>query len=173
MEKFDETLGTTPTTSSGGSITLSGGMSATSYETYVTSTSGMGATAIAVSRLLRSVRLNWGTTEGAIEIPLPSGATTGKTAVVFETAFLDSPSATSGTHPLYIELTDTTGAKSSLALSTLTPVSWGKRPRRLSGVHIPLSKFTGVDLTKAKAIRFVAKAGTTNHDILVDLLRLE
>jgi hypothetical protein len=72
-----------------------------------------------------------------------------------------------------MELTDSTGATSSLALSTLMPVSWGKRPRRLSGVYIPFTKFTGVDLTKAKSVRFVAKAGTANHDILIDLLRLE
>jgi len=172
IEKFDETLGTTPTTTvAGGAITLSGGMTAVSYETYSTSIGGFSTLAMTVSKLLRSVKLNWGTTEAAIEIPLPS--LTGKKAIAFETAFLDSPTSTSGTHPLYIELTDTTGAKSSLALSTLVPVSWGKRPRRLSEVYIPFTKFTGVDTTKAKSIRFVAKAGTANHDILIDLLRVE
>jgi hypothetical protein len=174
IEKFDEALGTTPTTTiAGGTITLSGGMTATSYETYVTSTSGWSGTGPAVSRLLRSVLLNWGTTDAAIEIPLPSGGIAGKKAIVFETAFLDSPTSTSGTHPLYIELTDTTGASSSLAMSAVLPVSWAKRPRRLSEAYVELSKFTGVDLTKAKSIRFVAKAGTANHNILVDLLRVE
>ena len=172
IEKFDEALGTTPsTTVAGDTLTLAGSMTAVSYETYVTSTSGGSAIKIAVSKLLRSVKLNWGTTEGALEVPLPSLA--GKKAIVFETSFLDSPSATSGNHPLYLELVDTTGARASLSIDSLVPVSWGKRPRRLSTVYVPFTKFTGVDPTKAKSIRFVAKAGTTNHDILVDLLRVE
>ena len=58
-------------------------------------------------------------------------------------------------------------------MSTLTPVSWAKRPRRLGTVYVPFTRLTGIDLTKPKAIRFVAKAGTANHDILLDVLRLE
>jgi hypothetical protein len=174
LEKFDEDLGTTPSkTISGGAITLSGGMIATSYETYLTSSGGFSTTGKTVSRLLRSTRLNWGSAEGAIDITLPAGALTGKKGIVFETAFLDSPSATSGTHPLYLELTDTAGATASVAISAVIDASWGKRPRRLSTVYVPLTKLTGVDVTRAKSIRFVAKAGTPNHDILIDLLRLE
>lgn len=172
IEKFDETVGTTPTTTvGGGAIVLSGSMTASSYETYVTSTSGSSAIKIAISKLIRSVRLNWGTTEGAFEVPLPSLA--GKKAIVFETSFLNSPTATSGTHPLTLELVDSTGAKAQVALSSVLPVSWSKRPRRLSTAWVPLSAFTGVDPGKAKSIRFVAKAGTPNADILVDLLRVE
>ncbi len=174
IEKFDETLGTAPTTTfSGAAITLSGGMIATSYETFSTSASGFSTTGKAVSQLLRSVKLNWGLGEGVMDVPLPSGALAGKKAVVFETAVLDSTSSTSGTHPLWIELGDTTGANKRLLLSSLTPPSWAKRPRRLSTVYVPLSSFTGVDAGKAKSIRFIAIAGTTNHDVLVDLLRVE
>jgi hypothetical protein len=174
IEKFDEDLGSTPTkTSSGDAITLSGGMIATSYETYSTSAGGFSTTGKTVSKLLRAVRLNWGSSEGAIDVPLPAGALTGKKGIVFETAFLDSPSSTSGTHPLFIELTDATGATASIAISAVIDDSWGKRPRRLSSVYVPLSKLTGVDLARAKSIRFVAKAGTPNHDILIDLLRVE
>ena len=174
IEKFDEDLGTTPSkTVAGDAITLSGGMSAFSYETYSTSAGILSSTGRTVSKLLRSVRLNWGTGEGAMEVPLPAGALIGKKAIVFETAFLDSPSATSGVHPLWLEVTDTTGASASVAISSIVPDAWGKRPRRLSEAYAPLSKLTGVDLTKAKSIRFVAKAGTANHDILIDLLRVE
>jgi len=174
LEKFDETLGTTPTTTpGGGAITLFGGMTATSYETYTTSVSTWGTTTVNVSRLLRSVRLNWGTTDGYIDIPIPAGATTGKSAFVFETAWPGSPTVTSGTHPLYMVLTDTTGASSTIALKDVLPVSWSKRPRRLSGAYVPFTKFTGVDITKAKSVRFLAKAGTASSDILFDLLRLE
>ena len=174
LEKFDEALGTTPTTTvAGDPLVLSGGMTATSYETYATSAGGFSPTGQAVSKLLRSVRLNWTTSEGALEVPLPTGALTGKKAIVFETAFLDSPSATSGTHPLWLEVTDTTGAKASVALSDVIPVSWGKRPRRLSECYVALSKLTGIDVSRARSIRFVARAGTPNHDVLIDLLRVE
>ncbi len=148
-------------------------MVASSYETYATSVGSSSALRQAVSKLLRSVHLNWGTGEGVMDIALSPGELTGKKAIVFETAFLDSPSSTSGTHPLFIELTDTTGAVSSLAFSAVLPVSWSKRPRRLSEAYIPFTKFTGVDPSKAKSIRIVAKAGTTNRDILIDLLRVE
>lgn len=173
VEKFDEPLGATPTTTAGGdAISLAGSMTAVSYETYSTSI-GASAQAQAVSKLLRSVLLNWGAAGGALELAVPSAAFTGKKAIAFDTAFLDSPTVTSGTHPLYLEVTDSAGASVSLALSTLTPASWSKRPRRLATVHIPLTKLVGIDLTKITAIRFVAQAGTANHDILVDLLRLE
>jgi hypothetical protein len=175
IERFDEATGATPaTTVGGGAITLTGGMTAVGYETY-SGSAGTGALTQAVSRLLRSVRLNWNAAAGdaAMELPLPAGAFTGKKAIVFDTAYLDSPGVTSGTHPLYLEVTDTNGAIVSLAMSTLTPVSWSKRPRRLATVYVPFTRLTGIDLTKAKAIRFVAKAGTANHDILLDVLRLE
>ncbi len=175
IDRFDHPIGTTPTTTeAGGPITLSGGMAAVSYETYSGSV-GTGALAQAVSRLLRSVRLNWnaGATDAAMEIALPAGAFAGRKAIVFDTAYLDSPSVTSGTHPLYLEVTDTSGAIVSLAMSSLTPASWSRRPRRLATVHVPFTRLTGIDLTKAKAIRFVAKVGTANHDVLLDVLRLE
>jgi len=172
VEKFDEATGVTPTTTvAGGTITLEGGMVASSYETYTGLLTGSGA--VALAKLLHSTKLGWGTTDAAINIPIPSGALTGKKAIVFETSWLDSPSATSGTHPMYLELADSTGAKSQLAIKDLVGTGWSKRPRRLAAVYAPLTKFTGVDLTKATAIRIVAKAGTPTGQILIDLLRVE
>ncbi|GAC1351169.1 MAG: hypothetical protein NVSMB1_01600 [Polyangiales bacterium] len=176
LERFEEALGTTPLKTEGGdAITLEGGMTAVSYETFLTSVPPTGAPEwVAVDKLIRAVKLNWGATEAAMNLPLPAGALVGKKAIVFETAWLNSPGVASGDHPMFLELVDSTGAKSSVAIKDAVGTTFTLRPRRPAAAYAPLAKFTGIDLSKAKTLRLVAKAGAApKADILVGLLRVE
>jgi len=174
ISKFDEAKDAPVLkTDAGATVTLEGGMTAVGTEPYATSSAALGPEYSAVSRLIDTVKLDWDATDAAMDLPIPAGALTGKKAIVFETANLSSTTSTSGTHPLFLELSDGAGTKVNVAIDTLVGPSWSKRPRRLAIAYAPLSKFTGIDLAKVKSIRFMVKAGTPKADILVHRLRIE
>ena len=168
---FDEPIpGGAGKTVPGDAITNEGGLTLASFETYAASISGTSEKTI--SALIRSVQLTWTASGGAMVVPLEAGALTGKKAITFELEYPDSASATSGTAPLNLELVDSDGGKATIDVDTIVGPGWKLRPRRLSIAYLDLSTVSGVNLTKATAIRFVAKATTTGHAI-VDLLRIE
>ncbi len=169
--RFDEATGAGPgKTDAGDAITTEGSVVATSYETYTTSVGGGGEGAIA--KLIHSVQLTWGGTLGALVVPLRAGALTSKTAVAFEVANPSTPAVDSGTSQLAVEIVDSLGGKFTIDVDAIVGAGWHLRPHRLSGAYLPLAKVTGVDLSRATAIRFVPKTGTTGNALL-DLVRIE
>ena len=171
LARFDEAIpGGAGNTVPGDAITSDGSMSLASFETYASSVSGGGEKT--VSTLIKSVQLTWTASGGAMIVPLRALALTSKTAIVFELDYPDSTSATSGTAPLNLEIVDSAGGKATIDVDTIVGPGWKLRPRRLSAVYLDLSTVSGVDLTKASSLRFVAKATTSGH-VGIDILRIE
>lgn len=173
VDRFDDappaTLGKTD---DGATITLTGSMTATPFETYASSVAPLSAGEKRVSKEVLSVQLKWDGTGGAIDVPVSAGAFTGKKAIVFDLAMPEQP-LDSGTTPLELEVKDSTGATASTPIKDGLGAGWFRRPRRLATAYIPTSKLTGVDLGKATSIRVVAKSGTVAGTALLDSLRVE
>ncbi len=173
VARFDQPPGTaTLTSEAGATITTTGAMTATALETYASSVGSMGTGTRRVSKLVNSVQLVWEGTGGAVEIPVAGSAFAGKKAVAFDLA-MTSEGLSSGTTPLYLEVVDTAGGVASVPVADHLGAGWFTRPRRLSTGWIPLSKLGGVDLSKAKAIRVVAKSGAKPGTAIFDALRVE
>lgn len=173
VAKLDQAPGTTPLTNdAGATITTSGSMIADALETYGSSVGSMSTGTRRVSKEVNSARLQWDGTGGAVEIPVAASAFAGKKAVAFDLA-MTSEGLSSGTTPLFLEVVDTSGGVASVAIADHLGAGWFTRPRRLSTAWIPLSKLTGVDLTKAKSIRVSAKSGAKPGTAIFDALRTE
>jgi hypothetical protein len=117
------------------------------------------------------VKLSWDTTGGALVVPLRPGMLAGKKAIVFETSDPDGP-LEGGTSKLTLEVVDGAGGKATFDVAALVGPGWKIRPRRLSVAYLPLSKVSGVDLSRATAIRILGKGGAAGTS-LVDVLRVE
>ncbi len=173
IAKFDGVPGAAlSTTETGDTIVATGSMTAMNYETHATSVASLSSGTKRVSKEVLSVQLQWTTTGGALEIPLTTGALTGKKALVFDLA-MPGEALTSGTTPLDLEVRDSTGATSTVAIKDYLGSGWFTRPRRLSTVYVPLSRLTGINTSSATLIRIVAKSGVTAGTALVDSLRGE
>ncbi|MGZ3424209.1 MAG: poly(ethylene terephthalate) hydrolase family protein [Polyangiales bacterium] len=168
VAKFDTASPTTPTNDTGADVTVSGGMKVASFETYYTTMLSTGEKA--VSAMVHSAQLTWDATGGSADVA--TGALGSKKAIVFDLA-MSSEGTTSGTTPLYLEVTDTAGGIASVPIKDYLGSGWFTRPRRLSTAYVPVSKLTGVDLSKAKTIRFTAKSGATAGVAMIDSLRAE
>jgi hypothetical protein len=173
IARFDDPTGAPlGKTEAGGTFAMTGSMTATPYETYGTTVASMGTGTRNVSKQVLSVLLKWDTTGGGFDVPLPTGAFTGKKWIAFDLAMPEQP-LDSGTTPLELEVKDSTGATATVAIKDYLGSGWFKRPRRLSTAIVPTSKLTAVDLTKATSVRVVAKSGAAAGTAMIDSLRFE
>jgi hypothetical protein len=168
IAKFDTASPTIPQNDSGTTLTFTGSMKLASFETYYTSTLSSGEKA--VSAMVHSAQLTWDATGGTAEVA--TAPITGKKAIVFDLA-MSSEGTTSGTTPLYLEVVDSAGGVASVPIKDYLGSGWFTRPRRLSTAYVPVAKLTGVDLSKAKSIRFAAKSGAAAGVAMIDSLRAE
>jgi hypothetical protein len=149
-------------------VVTTGSMTGASWETYGSSVSSGGEKA--VSAMVHSAQLKWDTTGGTFEVA--TGSLAGAKAIVFD-HLMSTEDTTSGTTPLYLEIVDTAGGVASVPIKDYIGSGWFTRPRRFSTAYVPTSKLTGVDLSKAKTIRFVAKSGAKAGTGAIDSLRAE
>ena len=173
IDRFDDVT-TSPLgkTEDGATIALTGSMTAIPFETHAATVASLGTGSKRVSKEVLSVQLKWDGTGGVLDVPVSSGAFSGKKAIVFDLAMPEQP-LDSGTTPLELEVKDSTGAVATTPIKDYLGTGWFKRPRRLATAYVPTSKLAGVDLSKATSIRVVAKSGAAAGTALLDSLRLE
>jgi hypothetical protein len=173
VARFDDpTTSPLGKTEDGAAFVMTGSMTALPYETHATSVATMGTGTRRVSKEVLSVQLKWEGTGGVFEVPVTVGSLTGKKAIVFDLAMPNEP-LDSGTTPLELEVKDSAGGTMTLPIKDYLGAGWFKRPRRLATAFVPVAKLTGVDLSKASTIRFVAKSGVVAGVALLDSLRIE